>query len=256
MISVIRSGFDAALKDIDVTSNNIANAKTTGFKKRQATFADVYGNTNSIAVQGARVGLGATLAENRIWNQQGALQQTGAVLDLAIEGSGMFNLIDPARPDQSFYTRDGSFFVNSDGLISNNEGMELMSSLGQNITVPMVANETALTGVAIGNNGIVQASYGTSQVFAVGQIGLASFADSNRLTAVGQNLFKANVSSGQGVLGEPVSDGRGKVHSGALEMSNIDMTSELTTLMRAQQAFSGSSRLLQAQTEMARKFTQ
>ena len=52
MISVIRSGIDAALNDLGVTSNNIANAKTTGFKKRQATFTDIYGHTDAIKRQG------------------------------------------------------------------------------------------------------------------------------------------------------------------------------------------------------------
>ena len=84
MISVIKSGIDAALNDLGVTSNNIANARTTGFKKRQATFADVYGNTNSIKIAGARIGMGALIAENRVLNAQGAFQQTGDVLDLAM----------------------------------------------------------------------------------------------------------------------------------------------------------------------------
>ena len=82
------------------------------------------------------------------------------------------------------------------------------------------------------------------------------FADPNRLTPVGQNYFTENPKSGAGVIGAPIEHGRGKVHSGALEMSNIDMTSELTNLMTVQQAFSGSSRLLQAETEMTRRLTQ
>ena len=265
MISVIRSGIDAALNDLGVTSNNIANAKTTGFKKRQATFADIYGNTDAIKMSGARIGMGSLTAENRILNAQGTLQQTGDVLDLAIEGQGLFTLIDAGRPDEKLYTRDGSFTVNADGLIANAEGMQLMSALGAPITVPMTVTGTLdgqsfervpLTGVAIRNDGTVEASYGASRVFNVGQIGLSMFADPNRLTPIGQNYFKENAKSGAGVIGAPIEQGRGKVHSGALEMSNIDMTSELTDLMRAQQAFSGSSRLLQAESEMTRKLTQ
>ena len=260
MISVIRSGIDAALNDLGVTSNNIANAKTTGFKKRQATFADIYGNTDAIKMSGARIGMGALAAENRILNAQGTLQQTGDVLDLAIEGQGLFTLFNADRPDEKLYTRDGSFTVNADGLIANAEGMQLMSALGAPITVPMTATGTLeqvpLTGVAIRNDGRVEASYGANRVFYVGQVGLSMFADPNRLTAIGQNYFKENAKSGAGVIGAPIEQGRGKVHSGALEMSNIDMTSELTDLMRAQQAFSGSSRLLQAENEMTRKLTQ
>ena len=268
MISVIRSGIDAALNDLGVTSNNIANAKTTGFKKRQATFADIYGNTDSIKVSGARIGMGALTVENRVLNEQGAFQQTGDVLDLAIEGQGLFTLIDPDQPDTRIYTRDGSFTVNADGFIANTEDKQLMSALGAPITVPMTANtatsvngiqtftESRLTGVAIRTDGRIEATYGNNATFFVGQVGLSMFADANRLTPIGQNYFKENAKSGVGVLGAPIEQGRGKVHSGALEMSNIDMTSELTNLMQAQQAFSGSSRLLQAESEITRKLTQ
>jgi flagellar hook protein FlgE len=268
MISVIKSGIDAALNDLGVTSNNIANARTTGFKKRQATFADVYGNTNSIKIAGARIGMGALIAENRVLNAQGAFQQTGDVLDLAIEGQGLFTLIDAEQPDNKLYTRDGSFTVNADGIIANTDGKQLMSALGAAITVPMTANiatsvdgtetfvETRLTGVAIRTDGQIEATYGNNATFFVGQVGLSMFVDSNRLTPIGQNYFKENAKSGAGILGAPIEAGRGKVHSGALEMSNIDMTSELSDLMRAQQAFSGSSRLLQAENEMTRKLTQ
>ena len=268
MISVIRSGINAALNELGVTSNNIANAKTSGFKKRQATFADVYGNTDAIKISGARIGMGALTAENRVLNAQGAFQQTGDVLDLAIEGQGLFTVIDANRPDTRLYTRDGSFTVNADGLIANTDGKQLMSALGEPITIPMTANtatfvngeevftETRLTGVAIRTDGLIEATYGNSATFFLGQVGLSMFADPNRLTPIGQNYFQENAKSGAGVLGAPIEEGRGKVHSGALEMSNIDMTSELTDLMRAQQAFSGSSRLLQAENEITRKLTQ
>ncbi len=268
MISVIRSGLDAALNDLGVTSNNIANAKTTGFKKRQATFADIYGNTSAIKAPGSRIGMGSLTVENRVLNKQGSFQQTGDVLDLAIEGQGLFTLIDAERPDRKLYTRDGSFTVNADGLIANLDGKQLMSALGEPIIVPMKADsvtsangeetitETRLTGVAIRTDGRIEATYGNNATFFVGQVGLSMFADPNRLTPVGQNYFRENAKSGAGILGAPIEQGRGKVHSGALEMSNIDMTSELTNLMTVQQAFSGSSRLLQAETEMTRKLTQ
>lgn len=265
MISVIRSGIDAALNDLGVTSNNIANAKTTGFKKRQATFSDVYGNTDSIKMTGARIGMGAITSENRVMSKQGTLQQTGDVLDLAIEGRGLFTVVDEARPDERLYTRDGSFTVSADGLVANADGLQLMSAFGTPITVPMKAStavsingtetfiESPLTGVAIRSDGSVEATYGKNNTFSVGQIGLSIFADPNRLTPVGQNYFRENAKSGVGDLGAPIEVGRGKVHSGALEMSNIDMTTELTSLMRAQQAFSGSSRLLQNMKEMSRR---
>ena len=267
MISVIKSGINAALNDLGVTSNNIANAKTTGFKKRQATFADVYGNTDAIKATGARIGMGAVTAENRVLNAPGAFQQTGDVLDLAIEGQGLFALIDADNPEQILHSRR-VIHGKRRWFDCYTDGKQLMSSLGAPITIPMTATtattvngtqtfaETRLTGVAIRTNGSIEATYGNNATFFVGQVGLSMFADPNRLTPIGQNYFKENSKSGAGILGAPIEEGRGKVHSGALEMSNIDMTSELTDLMRAQQAFSGSSRLLQAESEMARKLTQ
>ena len=82
---------------------------------------------------------------------------------------------------------------------------------------------------------------------------MASFSDANKLRPVGANLFRHSKESGLGVLGVPVSNGRGKIHSGALEMANTNITEELSNMIRAQQAFSGSSRLLQSEAEMVKK---
>jgi flagellar hook protein FlgE len=265
MLSVIRSGMSAAMSDIGVTSNNIANARTTGFKKRETSFADVYVSSVSVGV-GNRVGFGVITPEIRVTSSQGNLKQTGDVLDLAIEGQGMFTLLDTnAGLDNKLYTRDGSFSVDQDGDIATTEGYKLMSSTGTMIRIPPRAagvstadgykslDDIALTGVVIRSDGTVEASYGPDQVFAVGKVGLSTFADANLLTPVGQNLFRENPRSGQGQLGAPVADGRGKIHSGALEMSNTDMTDEMAKLIKAQQAFSGSSRLMQSEGEMIRR---
>ncbi len=265
MLSVIRSGMSAAMSDIGVTSNNIANARTTGFKKRETSFADVYVSSVSVGV-GNRVGSGVITPEIRVTSSQGNLKQTGDVLDLAIEGQGMFTLLDTnAGLDNKLYTRDGSFSVDRDGDIATTEGYKLMSSTGTMFRIPPRAagvitadgykslDDIALTGVVIRSDGTVEASYGPDQVFAVGKVGLSTFADANLLTPVGQNLFRENPRSGQGQLGAPVADGRGKIHSGALEMSNTDMTDEMAKLIKAQQAFSGSSRLMQSEGEMIRR---
>jgi flagellar hook protein FlgE len=265
MISVIRSGMTAALSDLDVTSNNIANAGSTGFKRREASFTDVYADTVAISV-GGRVGSGVRTPEVRFNGSQGNLKQTGAVLDLAVEGQGMFVLRDMNNQAELLYTRDGAFMVDRDGAISTDEGYKVLSSNGDAITVPLRAavaidtngveelGDLPLTSLAIQPDGSVEATYGGTRVFVVAKVGLASFADANRLTAIGNNLFRQNLQSGVGLIGEAITGGRGKIHSGALEMSNIDMTTELTRLIRAQQTFSGASRLLQSETEMVRKF--
>ena len=83
MMSVIRSGLDAAIQNLDVTSNNIANARTTGYKKQQATFTDMY-STKIATVTGDRLGIGVQMPEIRK-PEAGSLQITDSVMDLAIE---------------------------------------------------------------------------------------------------------------------------------------------------------------------------
>ena len=112
----------------------------------------------------------------------------------------------------------------------------------------------ALSGIAIQNDGAVEATYGGTQIFVVAKVGVSNFADSSSLTPIGNNLFQDNSKSGAGVIGGAITEGRGKIYSGALEMANTDITEELSDMIRAQQAFSGSSRLLQAETEMVRTF--
>ena len=89
MISVIRSGLDASLKHIGVVSNNIANARTTGFKKSSATFQDIYAQKTTLLNPG-KIGQGSRVEHVRPSQTQGPLMQTGQPLDVAIEGQGMF----------------------------------------------------------------------------------------------------------------------------------------------------------------------
>ena len=265
MMSVIRSGLDAAMKNLDVTSNNIANARTTGYKKQQATFTDMY-STKIATVTGDRLGIGVQMPEIRASQAQGSLQKTNTVMDLAIEGEGLFALRDKANPNVNIYTRDGSFTLDKAGNVVSRDGYNLMSSNNESINIPLEATgirtadgfrafgETKrITSIMITENGNVQATYGGDNIVSIGKVGLASFSDPNRLTPIGANLFRHSKESGLGVLGAPAATGRGKIHSGSLEMANTNITEELSNMIRAQQAFSGSSRLLQSEAEMVKK---
>lgn len=266
MISVIRNGMRAALQGLDATTNNIANASTTAFKRRDANFADIYSTSIDTASR-SRLGLGVSDIKTRMSQTQGGFKETGVVLDLAIEGNGLFALQDGANQLKNVFTRDGSFTLNGEGVLVNRDGYTLLSSTGQEIKIPPRASgyftpegfkafeEAPLTNVTIGAGGSVEVTYGTNNVFSVGRIGLAIFSDPNHLTPIGSNLFKANNVVGEGEIGAALVGGRGKVHAGKLEMANVDITQEMTGMIRAQQAFSGSSRLLQAEVEMMRKFT-
>lgn len=262
MISVIRSGLDASMKQISILSNNIANARTTGFKKSMASFQDVYAQKASLLNPG-KIGHGARTENIRPSQVQGPLTQTDQTLDLAVEGQGMFVVKRPddTDADAQSYTRDGSFSLDNEGFMITTDGHRVLSDQGQFLQVPFERvfgeDRLALEQLTIDEYGNVRAQLGRNRVENIGRVGLALFADINRLTPVGNNLFKANEASGAAELGSGLdADGLyGKVMSGALEMANTDMTSELSVLIQAQQAFSGSSRMLQAETDMTKRFT-
>ena len=258
MFSVIRSGLNASLKHLDVLSNNIANAKTTGYKREAASFEDIYAEKASFLAPG-RIGHGATLDTIRQFRSQGPLKQTNQTLDLAIEGQGMFVLKRPDAPAgaTTSFTRDGSFSLDSEGFITSSDGQLLLSDTQQPIQVPrsaVVQGRTMfLNDINIDEFGRVIAQMGDNQEQIVGRVGLALFSDPTRLSPQGNNLFKANGESGPAKIGRPFEDGYGKMISGALELSNVNMTSELAGLIQAQQAFSGSSRMMQTETDMTRR---
>lgn len=122
MLSIVTSGLNAAQKDLSVTSNNLANAGTTGFKRSEASFMDVYSSDPSSNPK-TQVGGGTTLAEITRSTSQGPLKTTDNVTDLAITGRGYFRL---ARDDKSLvYTRAGNFTVRSDGVIVDSQDNQL-----------------------------------------------------------------------------------------------------------------------------------
>ena len=112
MLQIIRTGLDASNKDLAVISNNIANAGTTGFKRSEAQFEDVFMSHHNNTTAKAK-GLGVKTIKPRQNFSQGSLQQTNGSLDLAIMGEGFFVLGNPVGReinDGTFsYSRDGSF---------------------------------------------------------------------------------------------------------------------------------------------------
>jgi flagellar hook protein FlgE len=128
---------------LDVIGNNIANVNTTAFKKSQARFEDLLSQT----IQGAtgpldrgginpsQVGLGMRVSTIVDMHLQGAITTTDRVTDLAIEGQGFFVVTDGTG--QQFYTRDGSFGLDANGNMVNNNGFMLVGIDGNPINIPL-----------------------------------------------------------------------------------------------------------------------
>ena len=123
--NIALSGLNAAQKDLDVTSNNIANVNTTGFKESRAEFVDVYA-ASLLASGKTKVGDGALTADVAQQFQQGSIQFTNNALDLAVTGNGFFATVPQLDSLETSYTRAGQFKLNADNFVVNSTGGFLM----------------------------------------------------------------------------------------------------------------------------------
>jgi flagellar basal-body rod protein FlgG len=255
-LHIAATGMLAQQTNVEVISNNLANMNTTGYKRRRAEFQDlIYQNlrrvgsqsseTGTILPSGAQVGLGVRTAAIYRVGEQGNLQQTENRFDLAIRGNGFFQIQLPSG--EIAYTRDGTFALSPEGVIVSAEGFVLQPG----ITIPAAARD-----VTINASGEVLASIdGQVAPQNVGQIQTAIFANEGGLEAMGENLFRATAASGQAQVAAPGQPGHGQMMQGFIETSNVNVVSEITSLITAQRAYEMNSRVITASDEMLNTLT-
>ena len=262
MFSIIRTGMNAANKDLAVISNNIANASTNGFKRSEAQFESMYFSQHNNSTEVAR-GMGVKNIKPRQSFSQGSFQQTGGSLDLAIMGEGFFILGQPINQDdianEKFkYTRDGSFQVDQLGNIVNTDGLPLMGKGKVPINVPVsLVNENGdpliMSEIRVTEEGFIQVTYGLDDTRTVGQILLADFVNEHGLQNIGNARFTETPESGEPTEAFAKEVTMGKILPGALEKSNTDITDELVTMLRTQHAFNGCSKILQSDIDTVKR---
>jgi flagellar basal-body rod protein FlgG len=256
-MNIAATGMIAQQTNVEVIANNIANQSTTGFKRQRAEFQDLLyqterrgGATSSdsgtIVPIGVQIGIGVkTAAVNRI-NIQGNLIQTGNPLDLAIQGRGFFQILQP--DGTTAYTRDGSFALSPTGEIVTADGFVVQPG----ITIPQNT-----ISVSVNSSGQVQALVaGQLNPQTVGQLQLGNFPNEAGLEALGNNLLLETPASGQPTTGNPGSTGFGTLNQGLIETSNVDIVSEITSLITAQRAYEMNSKVIQATDQMMSSLNQ
>ena len=266
MYGIIRSGMSTAMHEIAVVSNNIANSGSTGFKKSDVSFNDIYGSATPDTVARTQAGFGSAIAGTRRNDGQGAIVDRAGALNLAIIGPGMLTVSPPGADGASsgnlFYTRSGELTIDKDGYLKTGDGafvqgteagVEVGGALSA-LQIPFNEGEEALTGLEITTSGLISATYGSS-IIDRGTLALATFANQGALKNVGSARFAETTYSGQPSFGIAGQSGYGTLQAGALEGSNVDITQEMTVMIRAQQQFSGSARVLQANSDMVEKLT-
>jgi len=245
------TGMAAMDLQVQVIAGNLANMTTTGFKSQRAEFQDlIYEHVQRIGAQASETGnilpvgieLGSgvkTVGTPRLMTQ-GTLQQTGNTLDIAIQGSGWFQIL---MPDGTFsYTRDGSFQMDNQGRVVTAEG---------NLVQPTITIPVNSTGLTVNQQGQVSVTLpGSTTSSILGQLMLTTFINDAGLQAQGSNLFVATPASGQPQTNVPGLNNSGTLLQGSLETSNVSAVTEITNLIEAQRAYEMNSKVITAADQM------
>lgn len=245
------TGMAAQELNVQVISHNIANLRTTGYKKQRAAFQDlIYDHVRRVGAQasdqgtilpvGIDIGGGVKTVGTPRQMTQGTLSPTGNDLDMAVRGEGFFKI---QMPDGTFgYTRDGSFQMDAQGRIVTAQGNPVQPT----ITIPQ--NSSGLTINAQGQASVTLPGSTTPSI--VGQISLTRFVNKAGLMPVGDNLFNETPASGPPQDGIANTDGYGDIQQSNLEQANVEVVSEISDLIAAQRAYEMNAKVISAADQM------
>lgn len=247
---VSKTGLAAQDKAMATVANNLANVNTTGFKSDRAVFEDLFytiekqpgaqaDQVNTVP-SGIQLGSGVRIVGTQKIFTEGNIQTTGQPMDLAIIGKGFFQVEAPSG--EIFYTESGQLQLNAEGMVVNSQGLPLTPA----IEVPMGSS-----GFTVGTDGIVTAVLpGDSQPTELGQITLVNFTNPTGLEAIGGNLYKETVASGEPAEGVPGEDGLGTIKQGVLEGSNVQVVEAMVSMIAIQRAYEANAKVLDAASGM------
>lgn len=245
------TGMTAQQINVDTIAHNLANVNTSAFKRSRAEFADLLyqiqrlpgTNASNVGVFPVGVQIGAGVRPMTVAKEwmQGNMRQTNNELDLAIDGSGLFQV---ARPDGTImYTRNGSFKRDNVGNLVTGDGDQL---------TPVITIPSGALKIDIGQDGTVSVLLpGVTQASQVGQIQLVRFDNPSGLVSMGNNLFLDSFASGPALQGTGgFSTGFGVIQQGFLESSNVNLAEEMVNMIIAQRSYEINSKTIQASDEM------
>lgn len=240
---IATSGLNSYQKKLDTISNNIANAETTGFKRREASFEENLAisienqkaanrEAGRMTPNGIRAGFGVHVNGTQIMLEQGIPKATENPLDLMISGKGFFQV---GKQGDVFYTRNGSFqkspMDNGTYRLVNAEGYYLLDKNKQPVEIP---NDVDFS---VNESGMIAS---TNQ-----QIGVVEFVNPQKLTGEGGNVFRYT-----GAGNEILTNTSVAIQQGFIESSNVDLSKEVTDMITTQRGFQFSSRSISYADQM------
>lgn len=248
-IFVAATGLVHQQRRLDVIADNIANINTTGFQASRMNFKEALYTAGfhpsdpveSPAVSNQQKGHGVMMASITRQLRGGSHYITDQSLDFALEGQGYFEVEDATG--QLLYTRQGNMYVtenNGQLHLVNADGNFVLDDQGQRIIVP-----EGTRNVDCGEGGLLTFDDGENNILDRKQLGLYTFVNLTGLEGKGSNYLNPTVASGEKLTATEI-----KVRQGALEGSNVDLSQEITRMIRTQRALSLASRALRTVDDM------
>lgn len=232
---------------MDVMTNNLANANTTGYKK-EGTVNQAFEDQLAIRIKDSSevlykkrlgiVNLGDKVGETYRDFSQGAFDVTDNQLDLALDGQGFFAIEFTNKQGQTSvkYTRDGAFTMDREGYLRTKDGDYVLNANGARNGVGGQANRVRIDpnqDVRIEADGTIFQNNAQ-----VGQIGTVDFQNYDFLQKYGENLFDL-------VNGGTAIDSQARIEQGCLEMSNVSVVTEMVEMITITRAYEANQKIIQ-----------
>jgi len=235
---------------VDIT-NNLANARTVGFKRGRTEKESLFTIERTFQTElrdqmlkegvtpaygPVEYGTGVRVAATPKDFSQGTIEVTSNPLDLAIQGDGFFQI--KMTDGTIAYSRAGNFHIDNEGNIVDPNGHKME---------PPIAVPQGTTKIVIKQDGTVLASINNSiETQDIGQLTLAKFLNPSGLKSLGQNIYASTPASGEPITGVANTEGFGYISQYALEMSNVDVISEMMRMVMIQRVFETVSKAVQS----------
>lgn len=245
------AGMTTQQLSVDTISNNIANVNTTGYKKERTEFQTLLYQTMERASLDAadtgkpvnlQVGLGVKPVAMTKNFTTGSLQETGNLMDLAIQGDGFFSI--QSGEEEITYTRDGSFKLSpyeGESYLVTSAGYFVLDTEGEPVIIP---EGVPVQDISIASNGVITCKI-DGELEDIGyRIGMVQFTNPQGLVALGGNLFSSTAASGEAIYEAEGVGAESALVQGYLEMSNVNIAEEMVNLIVAQRAYELNSKAI------------
>lgn len=230
-------------RQIDVIANNVANMTTTGFKADKSLFEEYLMPVASAENFTGRDKTFSYVQDRATWHDfaQGAMEQTGSALDVAVEGSAFLAIQTPAGER---YTRNGALQINPQGQLVTSDGNAVLGDGGPITFQPGDQN------ISIARDGTVTVREGSNaKVDSLrGKIRMVTFDQAQRLTKQGNNLYAAP----DGVAPQAATAANSGLRQGFVERSNVNSVAEMSRLIEVTRTYTQIAALLQQQSDTRR----